>query len=164
MTIKEHGPPPLDRLEDLLNTDDRFHGADLLRDPERYDRVLAHLGLTDVGAPDDLIDLRDALRTFVVGEPDADALNAVAARHPLRLAADADGLGVRGEDGVAQVVALVHEAVTAGTWARLRSCRNPACGWIYYDSSKNGSGRWCSTECSHVMRSRAYRARRTGAA
>lgn len=159
MVLKEHGPAPLDRIEDLLNTDDRFHGADLLRDPEKFGRVLARLGLPAGTDGAELIRLRDALRTFVVGDPDVAGFEAVAGRHPLRLAARDGSLALRGDDGVAELLVLVQQTIAANTFPRLRSCRNPNCGWIYFDSSKNRSGRWCSTECSHVMRSRAYRAR-----
>ena len=162
MAVKEPGPAPLGRVADLLNTDDRFHGLDLLRDPERFPRVLAHLELPADTDRDDLIRLRDALRGIVGGESDPAALDAVASRHPLRLAVVDGELVLRGDDGIAEVISLVQQTLAAGTFARLRSCRNPDCGWIYFDSSKNRSGRWCSTECSHVMRSRAYRSRQAG--
>jgi Conserved protein containing a Zn-ribbon-like motif, possibly RNA-binding len=162
VALKEPGPPPLDRVADLLNTDDRFHGRDLLREPEVLDRVFAHLDLPDSTDVDDLRRLRDALRTLVVGEPDPDALAEVAARHPLTLGIVDGAPALRGDDGVAIAIERVQRTVAAGTWARLRSCRNPDCGWIYYDSSKNRSGRWCSTECSTVMRTRTYRSRHAG--
>ncbi|WP_210767789.1 CGNR zinc finger domain-containing protein [Cellulomonas humilata] len=43
---------------------------------------------------------------------------------------------------------------------RLKACANPDCQWVYYDGSRNRSGRWCSmTECGDVMKARAYRQR-----
>jgi len=161
LVIKTQGPPPLDLVEDLLNTDDRFHGVDLLTHAKGISRVASHLGVrNDFGDGAELAQLRDALRTLVVGEPDRPTLGAIAARHPLHVVFEASRPRLDGATGIAKVLAMVHEVMTNGSWARVRSCRNPNCGWIYYDSSKNGSGRWCSTECSHVMRSRAYRARR----
>lgn len=158
---KSQGPAPVDALEDLLNSDDRFHGVDRLRLPGGAERLAERLGLE--GAPisaDELVRVRDALRSLVAGPRDDAALTALTARHPLRLAFD-DGAGVRltAETPVGRVLSLVAQAAASGTWARLGVCRNPGCQWIYYDGSKNRSGRWCSTECSHVMRSRAYRAR-----
>jgi predicted RNA-binding Zn ribbon-like protein len=44
--------------------------------------------------------------------------------------------------------------------ARLRRCESPDCELIFYDSSRPGRRRWCSTErCGDRMRARAYRAR-----
>ena len=44
--------------------------------------------------------------------------------------------------------------------ARLRRCESPDCALIFYDSSRPGRRRWCSTErCGDRMRARAYRAR-----
>jgi predicted RNA-binding Zn ribbon-like protein len=44
--------------------------------------------------------------------------------------------------------------------ARLRRCASPDCELIFYDSSRPGRRRWCSTErCGDRMRARAYRAR-----
>ena len=161
--IKTQGPPPLDLVEDLLNTDDRFHGVDLLTHAKGISRVASHLGVrNDFGDGAELAQLRDALRAHVVGDGDVSALTELAAEHPLRLKFTDDDVRVVGDTPLAQILALVQRAATAGSWARLRSCRNPGCGWIYYDASKNSSGRWCSTECSHVMRSRAYRARQAG--
>ena len=162
MVNKDQGPAPLDGLEDLLNTDNRFHGVDVLRLPDGLARVEQHLGIEVRGDAAELIALRDALRALVTGEPGAEELEAIANRHPLRLVVEDGDLRVRGDDGIGELLARLQHCVAAGTWSRLRSCRNPNCGWIYYDASKNHSGRWCSTECSHVMRSRAYRERRAG--
>jgi predicted RNA-binding Zn ribbon-like protein len=44
--------------------------------------------------------------------------------------------------------------------ARLRRCASPDCELIFYDSSRPGRRRWCSTErCGDRMRARAYRER-----
>lgn len=44
--------------------------------------------------------------------------------------------------------------------ARLRRCASPDCSLIFYDSSRPGRRRWCSTDrCGDRMRARAYRAR-----
>ena len=59
------------------------------------------------------------------------------------------------------IVATVHEATIAGTWRRLKSCRNQHCRWAYFDHSKNASGSWCSTgACGARLKARAYRQRR----
>jgi predicted RNA-binding Zn ribbon-like protein len=156
---KEQGPPPVDALEDLLNTDDRYRGVDHLRRAGIAERMAVRLGLEPMTVdPEELIRLRDALRSLVDGPADA-ALAELAAANPLRISFDDDTVRLVGATPTGHVLALVERAAASGAWARLSVCRNPACRWVYYDGSKNRSGRWCSTECSHVMRSRAYRAR-----
>ena len=61
----------------------------------------------------------------------------------------------------AGVLATVHAASADGTWERLKECANPGCRWVFYDTSRNRSGRWCAMgECGDVMKARAYRERR----
>ena len=157
---KTQGPPPLDALEDLLNSDDRFHGVEHLDRTEGVHRINARLGLAPgaLGAGE-LVRLRDALRSLIADPVDGATLTELAATNPLRLSFEDDDVRLVADTAVGHVLSLVHRAAASGTWERLGVCRNPECQWIYYDASKNRSGRWCSTECSHVMRSRAYRAR-----
>jgi predicted RNA-binding Zn ribbon-like protein len=132
----------------LLNTDDRFHGVERM-----------------AGGPAQLIALRDALRTYLT-TGDAAALAPIAAANPLAAAFDGDAAGgvtlvPAGPDPtVASLVADVYRAHASGDWVRLKACANPDCQWIYYDGSRNRSGRWCSmNECGEVMKARAYRRR-----
>lgn len=129
----------------LLNTDDRFHGVERM-----------------VGGPGPLIALRDALRAYVTSG-DLDGLARIAATSPLAVTFDGAGasLAPAGSDPtVASLIADVYRAHASGDWLRLKACANPDCQWIYYDSSRNRSGRWCSmNECGEVMKARAYRQR-----
>jgi len=138
-------PDALERVRALLNTDDRFHGVERL-----------------AGAPPVWRALRDALRAFVV-DGSAHALDDEAARHPLvvRVGADGPSLAPADEhDEIAALLATVLEEHRAGRLQRLKACANPDCQWVYYDASRNRSGRWCSMgECGDVMKARAYRAR-----
>lgn len=44
--------------------------------------------------------------------------------------------------------------------ARLRICSNDACGWVFYDETRNRSRRWCaSTSCGNIAKVRRYRER-----
>ena len=138
-------PASIERVRALLNTDDRFHGVE-------------HLG-DDV--PREVVGVRDALRRYLVDD-DTAALDALAAAHPLVVAfgdptrlAPADPA-----DPVAGLLGEVFEAQRDGVWQRLKACANPDCQWVYYDASRNRSGRWCSMgECGDVMKARAYRER-----
>lgn len=69
-----------------------------------------------------------------------------------------------GIDGVfGQLAAIIHTASIDGTWQRLKTCRNDACRWAFYDSSKNHSGTWCSMAvCGSKHKARTYRRRRSG--
>ena len=45
------------------------------------------------------------------------------------------------------VVRSAIRLLTQGDLSRIKVCENPyGCGWLFYDSSKNGSRRWCSME------------------
>ncbi|WP_199845980.1 CGNR zinc finger domain-containing protein, partial [Streptomyces europaeiscabiei] len=61
---------------------------------------------------------------------------------------------------VSRVAAAVAEALTAGTWQRLKACEAPDCHWAYYDRSPAGRGRWCSMQvCGARAKMRRYRAK-----
>lgn len=41
---------------------------------------------------------------------------------------------------------------------RLRQCGNDPCGWLFVDTSRSGTRRWCSSgECGNVVRVRRFR-------
>lgn len=61
---------------------------------------------------------------------------------------------------VAILAAAVHDAVRDGTWLRLKACTNPECTWLFYDTSRSRTGRWCSMRaCGNIMKARTYRSR-----
>ncbi len=46
---------------------------------------------------------------------------------------------------------------------RLRLCEGPGCSLVFYDSSRPGTRRWCSTErCGNRVNTTTYRRRRAG--
>ncbi len=58
---------------------------------------------------------------------------------------------------LAGLLAIVAEAVTDGTWARLKACREPSCRWAYYDHSRNHRRTWCSMDlCGNRAKARAH--------
>jgi predicted RNA-binding Zn ribbon-like protein len=70
--------------------------------------------------------------------------------------------GIGGAIGL--LLAVVHEAQTAGTWPRLKACPGEHCGWAFYDTSRNGASRWCSMQvCGGREKARAYRRRASAA-
>ncbi|MEJ3403352.1 CGNR zinc finger domain-containing protein [Rathayibacter sp. YIM 133350] len=60
---------------------------------------------------------------------------------------------------VEAAMALV-DVIRSDEMKRLRSCDADDCEGIFFDASKNGSRRFCSTRCGNRMAVRAYRARR----
>jgi predicted RNA-binding Zn ribbon-like protein len=125
------------------------------------------------------IELREALRALAhrhhddpspapAGTPALAVLDAAAARASLRVSF-ADGgaspvhvpVGDGPDDALALVVGVVAEAMTDGTWTRMKACPGPHCGWVFYDGSKNRSRQWCSMEiCGNRVKGREFRARR----
>jgi predicted RNA-binding Zn ribbon-like protein len=53
------------------------------------------------------------------------------------------------------------ELLTSSEVDRVKRCPGTGCGWLFLDTSKNGSRRWCSMEgCGNRARVRAFAARK----
>jgi predicted RNA-binding Zn ribbon-like protein len=117
--------------------------------------------------------LREALRSLMLAnnggpaDPDAAALvNAEIEACGLRPEVAADGSGLRwrhSETGLrAALLTGVVTAMADGTWPRMKACAADDCGYVFYDRTRNKSGRWCDVAgCGANARMRAYRRRRT---
>lgn len=67
----------------------------------------------------------------------------------------------RGAAGtLGSVLAAANAVVERGDWARLKACCSDPCEHGFYDRTKNGSQRHCSTTCASRATSRAKRGRR----
>lgn len=54
------------------------------------------------------------------------------------------------------------ELVLTGQDQRLKRCAEHTCGWVFWDTSKNRSRRWCSMKvCGNRAKARRYAARRS---
>ncbi|HVV24609.1 MAG TPA: CGNR zinc finger domain-containing protein [Pseudonocardiaceae bacterium] len=166
-------------VEQFLNTFDartfRRHGeqhvaADHLTSVEALSAWLDEHGLVNAGqqvSASDLaaaVTLRTALREALTdGTDDANVARALAT-FPMRLAPDASG-GLRitatsGVPGLDHIVETVASSVAGGGWHRMKLCAAPDCRWAFYDTSRNGSGRWCAMQaCGNRNKTRAYRRR-----
>jgi predicted RNA-binding Zn ribbon-like protein len=176
-------PPPLDLIQDFVNSEILEWGVDELRSPAQLRGWLCRRGLLERG---DTVDpqtfllargLRDALRELAlantVGPPQADAraqIDAALALVPLRLGvADDGGPGVLPGSGgperaLGRLLVIVLQAQREGTWVRMKACRQEGCRWLFYDTSRNRSGSWCSMSiCGNRTKTRRYRTRRRGA-
>jgi len=140
-------------LEDrgLLTPGERFSNADR----ETYLRLRAAIrGLVDAD-PEDRTPAEDA---EVI-----DQIGLAAGLHPHFHAAGSPTLEPKG-DGVAAafgtIVAIAFVASFDGTFAQLKSCADETCRAVFYDKSKNHSGRWCSmATCGNRAKVRAWRER-----
>ena len=173
-------PEPLERVRRFLNTANPESGADHFETPASLASWLDREGYGGYGGcrvterdQGRTVLLRHALRELAIANHEGGAHQAAEA---LRLVDElAVGLPVvvrlsRGpslvpastgvDAALAGLLAAVHDAMVAGTWSRLKACRNHHCRWVFYDHSRNGSGAWCSElACGSRMKVRAYRAR-----
>jgi predicted RNA-binding Zn ribbon-like protein len=174
-------PPPLDLVQDFVNTEIPEWARDDIGTPDALADWLRTRGLLSA---DDAVDpatfvaarsLRTALRELALlntlGEPPADdrreSLDRALAGIHLSAGLAADGrlepvpAGSGGARALAAVVATVLEAQAAGTWSRLKACRKESCGWLFYDASRNRSSSWCSMSiCGNRVKTATYRRRR----
>jgi predicted RNA-binding Zn ribbon-like protein len=59
------------------------------------------------------------------------------------------------------IVRSASRLLTAPELGRVKQCAGHGCGWLFLDTSKNGSRRWCEMEvCGSRSKARAYYARR----
>jgi predicted RNA-binding Zn ribbon-like protein len=95
-----------------------------------------------------------------------ETLNRIEDRAKLRLRFDEHG-ELRpvpsGRDVAAALGGLlvaVADAQAQGAWRRLKACRQPGCHWVFYDTSRNAAGVWCSMSvCGSRSKMRSYRRR-----
>jgi predicted RNA-binding Zn ribbon-like protein len=175
-------PGALELVRTFVNTVDVETGDDVLAagDPKavkawfvEQDLVAGDARVTAADAKR-VVDVREALRALLLannGEPLADGavavLNDVAARSPLEAQFGAEGtITVTGRDegvegALGQLLAIVVQAVSDGTWSRLKACKAHDCEWAFYDKSRNRSGQWCvMAVCGNRSKARSYRDRK----
>jgi predicted RNA-binding Zn ribbon-like protein len=176
---RARAPQPLRLVQAFVNTLDIENEVEELDSPAALERVLVELGAPVRGtgrlAVSDLataLELREALRGLALANSGlpveaahVETLDrvAVAARLTVRF----DGTSARlvpqaqGLDGsLGRILAVVHETITDGTWWRLKGCPRDVCHWVFYDRSRNGSGKWCAMSvCGNRTNTKSYRRR-----
>jgi len=173
-------PGDLALVQAFANTKDLLTQQDVLTDPEM---LRAWLMTRQLLQRDETIDeedfqralaFREALRSLVCANTGApldagvrEVLDAAARRAQLTLRFSPAGPaslepGATGLDrALGRLLAIVFTSLSEGSWARLKPCRNEACQWIYYDTSKNRVGAWCTmTMCGNRAKTAAYRQKR----
>jgi predicted RNA-binding Zn ribbon-like protein len=175
-------PPPLRRIQALVNTVERPDGADRLADVDEArswlidNKLLAEAAGLSTADLTLVVEVREALRALLVYNAGGPAPTS-AALAPLRSITAAvrpsvtdDGavaLGVEGDDVPSRLTGLlliIRDAQQDGSWALLKACANDECRWAFYDASRNHGGTWCDmATCGNKLKNRQFRARRRAA-
>lgn len=184
-TATTPAPGRLETVRRFINTVDIEAGTDAIETSAALRRWLVDADLlgptirvvgVDVAAAREL---REALRVAAAANHDGGrlpddvvvTLNQAAERARVAVAITTDRRwqlrsragGVTGALGT--IVTLVVDAMTDGTWPRLKVCVNDTCQWAFFDASRAGTGRWCSMRiCGNRAKQEAWRARRRSTA
>jgi predicted RNA-binding Zn ribbon-like protein len=178
-------PRDLALLYDFVNSLDRrryiergtTHAvSDELSTPERLESWLRERSLEGGGGiahHRQALEMRDALRSFLKIAPGersraADAgrgLQQASSAFALVVAVDEAGAvslqPLEGASGIGRVLAQMHGLATSDQLHRLKMCASDECEWVFFDRSKPGNRRWCSSaRCGNRQKTRAYRERR----
>jgi predicted RNA-binding Zn ribbon-like protein len=174
-------PPPLDLVQDFVNTEIPEWYRDDIATPAELEAWLRARGLLAAGGAvtaDDFVaarELRSLLRSLALGNTTGEAVpaelrvraDAALAGLELGLEAGADGrlaavaAGEPGRRALARIALVVVEAQADGTWPRLKACRKESCQWLFFDLSRNRSSSWCSMSiCGNRVKTAAYRRRK----
>jgi predicted RNA-binding Zn ribbon-like protein len=116
--------------------------------------------------------LRSSLRTFLQLPPAsratasqrAECLNTASDSYPLVVKVARAGRiklqPAQGVNGLGQVQAELFALAENGRLDRLKMCSSDECHWVFFDRSKPGSRRWCSSLlCGNRQKTRNYRKR-----
>jgi len=154
--------------------------SDELTTPPQLEAWLRQRNLLDLGVHLSVDDhqnglaLRTALRSFLELAPNDRAtdvvatagLNAAAANFPMFVTVLQDGgVALRPShlsagNGLGSILAEFHRLSETDRLDRVKACASDECGWIFYDRSKPGNRRWCSSAlCGNRQKTRRYRDR-----
>ena len=173
-------PPPLDLVQDFVNTEIPDFAQDDIATPEELGTWLRSRGLLADG---DFVDadafviaraFRDVLRSLALENtlgdapdpPVRDAFDHIAAGLPLRVELGVQGglrLTPEGDPvrrALGAILVRILDAQASGVWRRMKACRKEGCGWLFYDGSRNASSTWCSMSiCGNRAKTASYRQR-----
>ena len=170
-------PGRLEVLRDFINTVELDHSADALAEGDGLPVWCSEAGVPCAGLQDAALrrlrEFREALREITyanAGEGDPArswaGLEPFAAETSFKIGISDAGvpwlrpLGEGVQGSIAWLLAIVYDAVAAGTWSRLKACREESCRFAFYDNSKNASGAWCSMRvCGNRNKAKRRRAR-----
>lgn len=157
----------LEPVRRFCNTTNRESGAEAWRTPTQLGDWLAreghHVRRPTASDLERTITLREAIWT-TVRDGTLAPLTAPLRGVALTIEVDADGIHFAGASQTidamfATLAGIIRDATADGSWARLKTCMH--CEWMFFDTSNNCSGRWCTMRaCGGREKARAYRRRR----
>jgi predicted RNA-binding Zn ribbon-like protein len=152
--------------------------SDELGEPAQLEKWMRERGLLASGESITLADhrraleLRSTLRTFLQILPNsastvrerAEDLNRASNSYPLVVKVSKAGTlklqPAHGAYGLGQVLAQFYALAETGRLHRLKMCSSDECHWVFFDRSKPGNRRWCSSFlCGNRQKTREYRKR-----
>ena len=169
-------PGELATVQEFINTKN-LQGADELTGPEALERWLSGHRLlkektrTSEADVRHAVEVREALRDLLAAN-DGDRVPKDAVETLGRAARSAQLVMKFASDGQAElepatpgvdaamghILAIAFHAMIAGSWLRLKACRDETCRWAFFDRSKNRSGSWCSMAvCGNRSKARKHR-------
>ena len=118
------------------------------------------------------LELRRAVRSFLELSPAsrrttrqcAECLNGVSAFYPLVVKIAQPGTlklqPATTKNGLGEVIGELFSLAASGRLDRLKMCSSDECQWVFFDRSKPGNRRWCSSLlCGNRQKTRNYRKR-----
>ncbi|MEA2622017.1 MAG: hypothetical protein QOH61_927 [Chloroflexota bacterium] len=180
---REPAPGELRIVQRFINSADLDAGRDELASIDATRRWLLRNHLMETERPvrewerQELVSLREALRDLCAASAghqlpggSATVLDRAAGRVRLAMRLSRNGryrLVPEGEGmdrPISEILVRVLNAMSDGSWPRLKACARQGCGWVFYDASRNRSGVWCSmATCGNREKGAAYRTRRASA-
>ena len=152
--------------------------SDELKTPADLETWMRERGLLKKGeaiAPADhrrAIELRNALRSYfelagdsrTAARKHAEFLNRISESFPLVVKINQLGMPRlepwQGASGLGWILAELLTLAEKGRLDRLKMCSSDECHWIFFDRSKPGNRRWCSSSiCGNRQKTRDYRER-----
>jgi predicted RNA-binding Zn ribbon-like protein len=72
---------------------------------------------------------------------------------------------IAGGSGLGAVLFAIAESfakfLVEGEPVRLKACQNPSCRWVFYDTTRSRTKRWCSDTCGNLIKVRKFRAQKS---
>jgi len=178
---REPAPGELRMVQRFINSAALLEQRDELATIEATRRWLLRNHVTDADRPvrewerQELVSLREALRDLASANAGsalpggaAAVLDRAAGRVRLAMRLSRSGRyrlvpeGQGMDRPISEVLVRVLNAMSDGSWVRLKACARDGCRWAFYDSSRNRSGVWCSmATCGNREKGAAYRLRRS---
>jgi hypothetical protein len=153
--VPDGQPPPAEMVRECL-VEEGLLGADAPYRPEDHARVMKLFDAVHAG-----------LEAGEAGEPThafSRRIDQLARLVDFRLRfGEEPGLepAASGVDAaIGRLLSILFLAQLDGSWDRVKECASPTCRSVFYDRSKNHSGKWCSMQsCGNQHKVRAWRER-----